>query len=253
MAGIGTSIQVTDRLSPAFGVMTQSINMCLGAFADMQTATGQAVDTTAIRNAQVALYELNQAAAGIDDVMNQAAAGQENYNNSVRSGQSQVDSLLHKVTALVGAYASINAVKGIVGLSDQVSQTTARLNLMNDGMQTTEELQQKIMQSAMNSRAAYLDTANAIAKMGNNAGAAFSSNDELIAFMEQINKQFAIGGASAQEQSNAMLQLSQAMAAGALRGEELNSILEAAPEIARSIEQNMGWASGSTVAPAGCW
>ena len=101
------------------------------------------------------------------------------------------------------------------------------------------------MASAQRSRAAYLDTASAIASMGANAGAAFSGNDELIAFMEQVNKQFVIGGASAQGQSAAMLQLTQAMAAGALRGEELNSILENAPGIARAIESYMGIAEGS--------
>lgn len=81
--------------------------------------------------------------------------------------------------------------------------------------------------------------------MGLNAGNAFSSNQELIAFTEQVNKQFKIGGASAQEQSNAMVQLTQAMAAGVLRGQDLNSILAAAPGIARTIEESMGWASGS--------
>ncbi len=116
---------------------------------------------------------------------------------------------------------------------------------MNDGLQETSALNEMIFQSSLRSRASYLDTADAIAKMGVNAGNAFSSNTELIAFMEQVNKQFAIGGATAQEQKNAMVQLTQAMAAGALRGEELNSILDAAPGIARTIEQSMGWAEGS--------
>jgi len=108
------------------------------------------------------------------------------------------------------------------------------------------ELEQKIMASAQRSRAAYLDTAAAVASMGANAGNAFDHDmDQVIAFMEQVNKQFVIGGATAQEQSAAMLQLTQAMAAGALRGEELNSILENAPGIARAIEQYMGIAEGS--------
>lgn len=116
---------------------------------------------------------------------------------------------------------------------------------MNDGFQTTNELSEMIYQSALRSKAAYSDTADAVGKMGLNAGNAFSSNQELIAFTEQVNKQFKIGGASAQEQSNAMVQLTQAMAAGALRGQDLNSILAAAPGIARTIEESMGWASGS--------
>ena len=126
-----------------------------------------------------------------------------------------------------------------------MTSTTARLNFIVDDGGSVEALEAKIMASAQRSRAAYLDTASAIASMGANAGAAFTSNDELIAFMEQVNKQFVIGGASAQGQAAAMLQLTQAMAAGALRGEELNSILENAPGIARAIEQYMGIAEGS--------
>lgn len=126
-----------------------------------------------------------------------------------------------------------------------MTSTTARLNFIVDDGGSVKALEAKIMASAQRSRAAYLDTASAIASMGANAGAAFTSNDELIAFMEQVNKQFVIGGASAQGQAAAMLQLTQAMAAGALRGEELNSILENAPGIARAIEQYMGIAEGS--------
>lgn len=136
-------------------------------------------------------------------------------------------------------------IKALLGLSDKLTSTTARLNFLVDDGGSVEALEQKIMASAQRSRSAYLDTASAIASMGANAGSAFESNDELIAFMEQINKQFVIGGATAEGQSAAMLQLTQAMAAGALRGEELNSILENAPGIARAIESYMGVAEGS--------
>ena len=124
---------------------------------------------------------------------------------------------------------------------------------MDDGG-SVEALEQKIMASAQRSRSVYFDTASAVAKLGLNAGNAFGGNmDQVIAFMEQVNKQFVIGGATAQEQSNAMIQLTQAMAAGALRGEELNSILDGAPGIARAIEKYMGIAEGSikTVAQEG--
>ena len=137
------------------------------------------------------------------------------------------------------------AAKKIIGISDDLASTRARLNLIVDDGGSVSELEKKIMASAQRSRAAYFDTASAIASLGSNAGAAFANTDEIIAFMEQINKQFTIGGASAQGQSAAMLQLTQAMAAGALRGEELNSILENAPGIARAIESYMGIAEGS--------
>ena len=128
------------------------------------------------------------------------------------------------------------------------------MNLLVDDGGSVEALEQKIMASAQRSRSVYFDTASAVAKLGLNAGNAFDGNmDQVIAFMEQVNKQFVIGGATAQEQSNAMIQLTQAMAAGALRGEELNSILDGAPGIARAIEKYMGIAEGSikTVAQEG--
>ena len=137
------------------------------------------------------------------------------------------------------------AAKKIIGISDDLASTRARLNLIVDDGGSVSELEKKIMASAQRFRSAYFDTASAIASLGANAGAAFANTDEIIAFMEQINKQFVIGGASAQGQAAAMLQLTQAMAAGALRGEELNSILENAPGIARAIESYMGIAEGS--------
>ena len=142
----------------------------------------------------------------------------------------------------------------MLNISDKLASTKARLNLLVDDGGSVEALEQKIMASAQRSRSVYFDTASAVAKLGLNAGNAFGGNmDQVIAFMEQVNKQFVIGGATAQEQSNAMIQLTQAMAAGALRGEELNSILDGAPGIARAIEKYMGIAEGSikTVAQEG--
>lgn len=170
---------------------------------------------------------------------------QGSFNQSIDAGTQNANKLMGMIKGAVGAYAGIQGIKAAIGLSDDLTQTTARLNLMNDGAQETSELFDMVYASAMRTRAPVMATADAIAKMGNNAGEAFSSNKELVAFMEQVNKQFKIGGASAVEQSNALTQLSQAMASGALRGDELNSILDAAPGIARSIEQSMGWAEGS--------
>ena len=121
-----------------------------------------------------------------------------------------------------------------------MTTTRARLDLMNDGLQTTAELQDMIMESANRSRASYQTTADAVAKMGVMAGDAFSSNEELIMFSELINKQFAIAGTSAAGIDAAMLQLTQAMSSGVLRGEELNSIFEQAPTIIQTIADYLG-------------
>lgn len=135
------------------------------------------------------------------------------------------------------------ALKGMQ-LSDELTNTNARLNLINDGLQTQAELQEKIYASATLSRGAYMDMAGAISKMGLLAGEAFGSNDELIVFTELIQKSFKVGGASQTEQSSAMLQLSQAMAAGKLQGDEFRSIMENAPMIAQAIANYTGKSKG---------
>lgn len=174
-----------------------------------------------------------------------AGKAQEKYNEQIKKGSSAAGDLLKTIRRIGTALGVAKLTKDFLDFSDAQTQITARLNLMNDGLQTTDQLSEMIYQSALRSKSAYSDTADAVGKMGLNAKNAFSSNQELIAFTEQVNKQFKIGGASAQEQANAMVQLTQAMAAGVLRGQDLNSILAAAPGIARTIEESMGWASGS--------
>ena len=124
---------------------------------------------------------------------------QNRFNRTVQQGSNAMDGLANKVIGMVAAYAGFQGVQKIVALSDSMTQTTARLNLMNDGLQTTEQLQDKIFASAQRSRSAYLATADIVAKLGQRAGDAFGSNDETIAFAENLNKMFVIAGASQQE------------------------------------------------------
>ena len=161
---------------------------------------------------------------------------------SVKGKVKEISSALNGISVGVGAITAAAgvALKKIGDYSDTVIQTKARLDLMNDGMQTTEELQQKIYDSATRARGAYQSTADAVSKMGILAGDTFSSNDEIIAFMEQVNKQFTISGTSTEGVRAAMLQLTQAMGSGLLRGEELNSVLEQAPTIVQTIAKHLG-------------
>lgn len=170
---------------------------------------------------------------------------QEQLGRKTQETDGHANNLLKTMRNIAAAAGVTSLIKDFLELSDSQAQINARLNLMKDETHSVAQLNDLIYQSALRSRAAYSDTADAVGKMGLNAKNAFSSNEELIAFTEQVNKQFKIGGASAQEQSNAMIQLTQAMAAGVLRGQDLNSILAAAPGIARTIEESMGWASGS--------
>lgn len=245
MATIRSQMVLNDGISGVLRKINTALNTTLNAFEQVQRASGRAVDTAQIQAARAALVEANREVDDMAEGYRRAAQREEVLNKGLRNGTSAADGLLGKVKGIVATLAAGAGAKALLGLSDKLTSTTARLSFLVDDGGSVDELEQKIMASAQRSRAAYLDTASAIASMGANAGRAFESNDELIAFMEQVNKQFVIGGATAEGQSAAMLQLTQAMAAGALRGEELNSILENAPGIARAIESYMGVAEGS--------
>ncbi len=167
---------------------------------------------------------------------------QGRFNRAIDEGTQGAGDLMNTIKGAVAAYASIQTIGKVIDLSDQLTSTTARLDLMNDGLQTTQDLQNMIYLSAEQSRGAYQATADAVSKLGLMAGDAFSSSEEIVAFTEQLNKQFTIAGTEAAGIEAAMLQLTQAMGSGVLRGEEYNSILEQAPNIiqniAKYIEEN---------------
>ena len=245
MASIRSQMTLNDGMSSVLRKITTALDTTLNAFEQVQRASGRAVDAAEIARARSQLVGANAEIQDMAEGYRRAAEQEENLNRGLRSGNVAAGNMLGKVKSLVATLGAAAGVSKLFGLSDQMTSTTARLSLMVDDGGSVTELESKIMATAQRSRAYYLDTAGAIASMGANAGSAFANNDELIAFMEQVNKQFVIGGATAQGQSAAMLQLTQAMAAGALRGEELNSILENAPGIARAIESYMGVAEGS--------
>lgn len=245
MATIKTAIALYDGVTAPLQAMHKAMNIVLNSFEAMQRASGNSVDVSSIQEAREELARAGAAFDSIEQNIRDAGNQQDRFNRKIKDGTTAADGLWSKLKGIAATVGGLAAAKKIIGISDDLASTRARLNLIVDDGGSVTELEKKIMASAQRSRSAYFDTASAIASLGSNAGAAFANTDEIIAFMEQINKQFVIGGASAQGQAAAMLQLTQAMAAGALRGEELNSILENAPGIARAIESYMGIAEGS--------
>ena len=246
MGTIRTAIALYDGVTSPLQSMHKAMGVVLNTFESMQQASGRAVDTAAIREAREEWAKAGTAFDAIEENIRNANNEQQKFNNSIRGGNNSANGLLSTIKKIAVAAGGIVGINKVQNISDELASTKARLNLLVDDGGSVEALEQKIMASAQRSRSAYFDTASAVAKLGLNAGNAFGGNmDQVIAFMEQVNKQFVIGGATAQEQSNAMIQLTQAMAAGALRGEELNSILDGAPGIARAIEKYMGIAEGS--------
>ncbi|WP_094549953.1 tape measure protein [Petroclostridium xylanilyticum] len=155
-----------------------------------------------------------------------------------------ITSLVGALKGLAAAYLTVQAAKKGMEISDNYTNTAARLKLINDGLQTNAELQDKIFKAAERSRGSYTAMADSVAKMGLLAKDAFTGNDELIAFTELVQKSFKVGGASAQEQQAGLYQLTQAMAAGKLQGDEFRSIMENAPMIADAIAKFTGKSKG---------
>lgn len=256
MAVISEKLVLLDQFSAAF---SKFLNMGRSAAATMQAAkASQDGFTSAARAGGAAMEEMASSGEELAEAMErarentkksgdasgEAAKKQDRYNRSLQSGASAAEGLTRKLAALAAGYLSLQGAQKLIGLSDAWTQTTARLDRMNDGRQTTPEVQGMIYQAAQRSRGDYQDTADMVAKLGTLAGDAFGSTEEVVAFAEQINKQFALAGTSAQGAQAAMLQLTQAMSSGVLRGEELNSVLEQAPTITQAIAKYMGVSIG---------
>ncbi|CZR99734.1 hypothetical protein CDFC105_70035 [Clostridioides difficile] len=235
MATIQTSIRIFDGMTPAFRHMTTAMNIVLSSFEQLQRTSSNAVNANSIIRAR---EELARAEAGFDRLERQireADEQQKRFNDDVKKGASSTDKLVANAKRLVATYIGLRSVGGLINLNDQMTSTNARLNMINDGQQSDGGLNKMIFQSAERARASYLDTAKIVTRVGMNAGKAFSSTKEIVAFAEQLNKKFIIAGATTEETNSALLQLTQGLGSGVLRGEELNAVFESAPNIIQSI------------------
>lgn len=231
MATIQTAIQLYDGVSAPLKAMDHALGTIIGSFQEMQTVLDQSVNISKFHQTQESVFEIQVGIHQWADEISNATIQQDNFNNSLKTGKNQTDNLMNTLKGMAG----IHAIKMLVERSDRMTETAARLNMIVDDGGSAEALEEKIMQSAQRSRTSYLDTAQAISQMGLMAPDAFQTNDELIQFAETLNKQFVIAGANQAGAQAATLQLTQAMASGVLRGEELNSVFEQAPNVIQSI------------------
>jgi tape measure domain-containing protein len=238
MATVTSSLKLFDAMTRPLQNITQGMNMMISTMHQMQNATDKNVNVDKALIA--AKSKIASAEAEISRSIDMATKEQNQFNRSVQNGEQSSAGLLRTIKGIAATYLTFQGVRSITRISDEYVNTFARLNLINDGLQTTEELQQKIFASAERARSSYTDTARIVSRVGMNAGKAFSGNDEMVAFAEQLNKQFIIAGASTAEMSSALLQLTQGLGSGVLRGEELNAVFESAPNIIQSIADYIG-------------
>lgn len=236
MASITSTIILADRMTPVLGNIINGMERTINILQRADTAVDNAFDPSQIYAAGTAVSATNLKLAETEEQLIRNTQRQTEFNNEIKEGTASTSGLLGKLAGLAGAYLGISK---IVGISDTITQTTARLNMINDGSQTTTGLEDKIFASAQRSRAEYNATAEVVAKLAQRAGSIWSSNDETIQFAENLNKQFVIAGASQQEMRSASLQLTQALGSGVLRGEELNAVFESAPNIIQTIADYM--------------
>ena len=242
MSTIQGSIMLMDAMSTPLNNIVGAINTTITALQNVNN-TDVSIDTSRLANAQTMIVQagaqLSEIERNIQLGIQNNTAEQNNFNKSLNQGVNKADSLFSKIKSFLGLYAGIQSVKIGLDVSDNISQTTARLNMINDGKQTTEQLQ-----SAQNSRASFLDTASVVSKLGLLAPQAFNSNMETVKFSELMAKSFKVGGATTSEQTSGMYQLTQAMASGKLQGDEFKSITENAPLLAQAISKYTGKSMG---------
>ncbi len=244
MATIRTAIMVQDNMSPAIRSMSNACRILLNNFEDMQRASSNTIDTQSLKIARDELNNtdmiLNQIEQSAQNVNQETKKMPSNFNNAT----SAANGLLSKIKQIAVAAGGIAIVGKTVDLSDQVSSNRARLELIVDDNGSVSELENKIFAMSNRTRSSFLDTTSVVSKLGILAGENFKNTDEIIAFTELMNKNFAIGGASVQEQTSAMYQLTQAMASGKLQGDEFRSIMENAPLLAEAIANYTGKSKG---------
>lgn len=240
MATIRTTLALYDGVTGPLKAMCRGMNSLINV---MESAKGSFSDTFDPTVLQQIREDLAEATVGFDQMeqnIRQADKAQSKFNNTIQEGSSAAGGMLSQIKKIAVAVGGLATVKKLVDLSDDLSSTKARLNLIVDDGGSVEALEKKIMASAQRSRASYLTTAKAISQMGLMAGDAFANNDELIAFTETLNKAFVNVGAGTQQIEAATLQLTQAMASGVLRGEELNSVFENAQPVIQAIADYLG-------------
>ena len=213
----------------------EQLRMQLNQAIQEQNSLNQAMQNMDVSAANDAYLRLSQTVGNTERYIRDNVDEQGRFNQEISAGTQQANELTNTIKRAVAAYISIQSVGKALNISDELVQTTSRLNMMNDGVQTTADLVNMVYAAAQDARGSFSQMADVVARFGNNAKDAFSSSEEVVAFADLIQKQMTIAGASTQEAANAELQLSEALGSGVLRGDELNSIFEQAPNLIQNI------------------
>lgn len=230
-------MEIQDRMTPAFRHMSSSLNIVISSFERMSMVSNNAVLSQGLRSARTELGQVDIILNDIESSTIAATNQQRNFNNAIRGGHSAADGLINKIKGYGAAYLGLSGARKAMEATDMNTNNKARLGMITESLEEQIALQKQVYNAAQRSRSSYNDTSASVAKLGLLAGDAFGSNDETVRFAELMNKSFKVSGASIQEQTAGMYQLTQAMAAGKLQGDEFRSIMENAPMLASAIAE----------------
>lgn len=244
MGAIETAIRLKDQMSQPLQMIQNNLKQVTNTTVNLKNINQNIYNTMNLVDARKSYQQINYFVQQNITNIRQARSEQGEYTKEVKKTSSASAGLVEKVKQLAAAYIGMKAASGFLNLSDEMTLIGSRLDRINDGTRTNAELRSVIYQSAQEARGSYTETLSAVAKLNLLAKDSFATNEEAVAFVEQMNKQFKLGGASVQEQKAAMQQLTQALAAGVLQGDEFRSVMENAPMLAQAIAKHIGVSTG---------
>ena len=224
-------VTINDGFTPALKSMANGMTQLLGLMDDMAQSTGHAFDDKKILSARSSLDSMRASLAKIDSLTDENTKSQREHNKALREGQDNAGKLLSALKGAGAVLAIGKAITSSLDLSNSLINDEARLKMMIKDGENVNDLQKKIFQSANRSSASYQATLGNIAKMGMQARNAFKNNDQIIAFTENLNKAFSIAGSTNDQKASAVYNMTQALSAGVLRGQDFNAIMQSAPNI----------------------
>lgn len=164
---------------------------------------------------------------------------------STKDANDGVSALTGKLNGLL-AFAGISfTVGGIVNLIDEWKVIEGQVNNVTKSEKESKAVQNEIYNIASRTRQQYKSTAELYTSVARNAQELKKSTKDVLLFTEDVSNAMLLGGGSAASQEAALVQLGQALGSGVLRGDELNSILEQAPRLAKAIAEGMGTTIGN--------
>lgn len=248
MASVRGAMILDDRMTSVLKSTTQALHMVVDSMSKMNSEMGKTPEMSQLNAAKRQLQNIDREFATISREVGTADGKQKQFNHSLKEGEKNAGAMASKLKGAAAAAISLAAagrgLSAFAHFADDMARIEGRLSIINDGRQTTAKLEDMILKKSYESGANYKSMADMVGRFGVSAAGAFKNTAEMVDFAGELNKMFVVAGTSAQGIDAALLQMTQAMAKGALRGQEFNSIMEQAPGVINAIAKHLGVSTG---------